>query len=374
MRDLAPVLTGCRVLLTAQRRSEELATALSRRGATVDRAPVLDVVIGVDEAMLLTRTKELIAEPPDVVLVTTAIGFRAWLAAVERHLLVEPLLEVLRGTRLVARGPKSRAALAAAGLLADWVADAETSREVVDLLVTDGVAGARIAVQHHGFPDQWVDRALTEAGAEVVPLQVYRWGPPSDPGVLARAVSFLGEGDYDAVVFTSAPGASALLRALEAAGVTDLVRDRSVTGDLLLAAVGPLTAEPLAFAGCLARQPARPRLGGLVRLVIDQLGHEWRSLPTCQGLLRVRAGGVTLDHRPVPVAPSGLAVMRRLATSPGRVVSREDLLRVLPDGSDDPHRVEVAVARLRESLRAGGGDGRVVRTVVKRGYLLAAQR
>lgn len=206
-----------------------------------------------------------------------------------------------------------------------------------------------------------------------VGLRSYRWGLPAHQGAVARSVAALGDGDYDAVLFTSAPGAAAWLAALDEAGVKDTVRDRSIRGDLLLAAVGPVTAEPLAFAGFLARQPPRARLGALVRLVIDELGHEWRSLSTCQGLLRVRAGGATLDHRPLPVAPSGLAVLRRLASSPGRVVSREELLRVLPGGSDDPHRVEVAVARLRESLRSGGGDGRIVRTVVKRGYLLTGE-
>lgn len=372
MSDLAPVLTGSRVLVTAQRRSEELAAALERRGALVDRAPVLSVVAGVDEAELLARTKELVAEPPDVVVVTTAIGFRSWLEAADASAMLDPLLEVLRAARLVARGPKARGALQAAGLLADWVAESETSREIVDFLLTDGVDGVRIAVQHHGAVDESMDRAFVAAGADVVALRIYRWGPPADPSAVSRSVRALGEGDYDAVLFTSAPGAAAWLRALQEAGVDEVVRDRSVSGDLLLAAVGPVTAEPLAYAGLLTRQPARARMGALVRLVIEELGHDWRALPTCQGQLRVRAGGVTLDHRLVQVAPSGLAVLRRLATSPGRVVPREDLLRALPEGSDDLHRVEVAVARLRESLRAGGADGRIVRTVVKRGYVLSA--
>ena len=91
------------------------------------------------------------------------------------------------------------------------------------------------------------------------------------------------------------------------------------------------------------------------------------------GHLRVRAEVATLDHRPLAVPPTSLAVLRRLAATPGHVVSREALLGALPCGSDDPHRVEVAVARLRESLRASGVDARLVRTVVKRGYVLAGR-
>jgi uroporphyrinogen-III synthase len=48
------------------------------------------------------------------------------------------------------------------------------------------------------------------------------------------------------------------------------------------------------------------------------------------------------------------------------VVSRETILEVLPGDSDDPHTAEVAVARLREAV----GSRRLVRTVIKRGYVL----
>jgi len=59
-------------------------------------------------------------------------------------------------------------------------------------------------------------------------------------------------------------------------------------------------------------------------------------------------------------------VLQRLAVAPGEVVSREELLRVLPGESADPHAAEVAVGRLRDAMEAAG----VIRTVVKRGYAL----
>ena len=76
---------------------------------------------------------------------------------------------------------------------------------------------------------------------------------------------------------------------------------------------------------------------------------------------------------PDVVEQANRAFGRAEAASPGHVVSRDALLDALPGGSDDPHRVEVAVARLRESLRASGVDAGLVRTVVKRGYLLAGR-
>ena len=370
---VSAVLTGCRVLVTARRRADELAAALEARGAAVAHVPTLSTLPAADDAGVVARTRDLLASPPQVVVVSSATAFEEGLGVVRRAGLDADLLEVLAGSRLVARGPKARAALQAAGLVPDWVAEADTAAEVADFLLAEGLARTRVAVLHHGGGDNGVEAALSGAGATVVPLEVYRWGPPPDPARVAASARDLGAGCYDAAVFTSAPGAVAWLEGLGAVGVTDRVRERVQAGELLLAAVGPVTAEPLAFAGLIARLPTRPRLGSLVRLLVSELGDDRRALLTQHGRLRVRADAITLDHRPVPLPPTGLAVLRRLAATPGHVVTREELLRALPGESRDPHTAEVAVARLREALRDVTGEGGLVRTVIKRGYVLAAR-
>ena len=362
MSGVPPVLAGCRVLVTAQRRSEELAGALIRRGAEVVCAPTLGVVPHIDEESLLARTREILAVPVDTLVVTTAIGFRGWLDTAETAGLAEDLLDVLAGVRLVARGPKARGALQAAGLRADWVAESETS----DFLLTEGVQGQRIAVQHHGAGDDGLDDRLTRGGAAVTNLEVYRWGPPPDPDAVEAAALQLASGGFDAVVFTSAPGASAWLRELVRLDLSARVRDQVGEGRLLVAAVGPVTADPLQVAGMRPVVPDRARMGALVRRVIMDLGDDAGGVHTCEGVLRLRASAATLDHVVLPVSRNGLAVLRRLAETPGRVVSREKLLEVLPGDSDDPHTAEVAVARLRDAV----GSRRLVRTVIKRGYVL----
>ena len=165
MSSVPPVLAGCRILVTAQRRSDELSGALVRRGAEVVVAPTLGVVPHIDEETLLVRTRDILSGGVDTLVVTTAIGFRGWLDTAETAGLAEELLAVLDRVRLVARGPKARGALQAAGLRADWVAESETSAEIADFLVTEGVAGQRIAVQHHGAGDDGLDARLSGAGA-----------------------------------------------------------------------------------------------------------------------------------------------------------------------------------------------------------------
>ena len=137
-----------------------------------------------DDAALLEGTRSLLADPPDTVVVTTGIGFRGWIEAADAAGLDEPLVEMLRGTRIVARGPKARGAIQAAGLTADWVAESETSAEIAEVLLDEGVAGRDIAVQHHGAGADGLDEAFAAAGARVRSLVVYRWGPPPDPAVV----------------------------------------------------------------------------------------------------------------------------------------------------------------------------------------------
>lgn len=362
---LAQTMAGCVVLVTADRRAGELSAALQRRGAVVRHAPALSMVPHQDDAELLRGTKELLAHPPDVVVVTTGIGFRGWIEAADAGGLAEPLTEVLSRARIVARGPKARGAIQAAGLQADWVAESETSAEIAEALLDDGVAGLRIAVQHHGAGADGLDEAFRAAGADVHSLVVYRWGPPPDPAVVDASVRAAAAGEIDAVVFTSAPGAAAWLAAADAAGVTGELVRRFTVGGVVAAAVGPVTARPLVDRGIEPLVPDRGRLGSLVRALVSHVGG-LQVLDTVAGPLQVHRGAAVLDGRVLPLSPSGLEVLRLLAARQGAVVTRAEVLDALPGDSQDPHAAEVAVARLREAV----GNRDLVRTVVKRGYRL----
>ena len=208
--SLPQLLAGCVVLVTGDRRAGDLRAALERRGARVVHTPALTIVPHTADAELVERTRALLAAPPDVVVVTTAIGFRGWVEAADAAGLGEELHDVLDATRIIARGPKARGAIQAAGHDADWVAESETSAEIRDFLITEGVAGQRIAVQHHGAGCEELDVDLAAAGASVTPLVVYRWGPPPDAdavtcGVQQAAVGELVEARNRHVVALAQP-------------------------------------------------------------------------------------------------------------------------------------------------------------------------
>ncbi|GAA1723502.1 uroporphyrinogen-III synthase [Brachybacterium phenoliresistens] len=266
---LSETLTGRRIVIAVDRRADELAAALARHGAEVERAPALCMLPHVDDPELLERTRDLIADPPQLLVVTTGVGLRGWFEAASEAGLDGPLRAALAGARILARGPKARGALVQAGLRADWIADSETAAEIAEHLAGEDLSGCRAAVQHHGSGADGLDEVLVGLGADVVSLTIYRWGPPRDPDAVRRSTVRAGRGLIDAVVFTSAPGAACWLETAEQEGALPGIVEHAGTGRLVLAVVGPVTAGPFVERGLPVLAPERNRLGALVREVVS---------------------------------------------------------------------------------------------------------
>src|SRR6476469_6112983 len=98
--DWAP-LTGFRVAVTSVRRADELSALLRRRGATVTSAAAIAMVPLPDDHELRAHTEALIATPPDVVIATTGIGLRGWIAAADGWGLAGDLTTALGSARIV---------------------------------------------------------------------------------------------------------------------------------------------------------------------------------------------------------------------------------------------------------------------------------
>lgn len=268
---LPPVMAGRTVLITADRRSEDLADAFARRGAAIRHAPAMTIVHHSDDAQLVDDTRALVADPPDALVITTGAGLRGWMEAAEVAGLDDALRAALADAYIVARGPKAKGALISRGLRADWVAESETAAEIIEHLHDRGVEGTTVAVQHHGNGSDGIDDALAQAGARVAPFVVYRWGPAPDPAAVTASTREAAAGEIDVVVFTSAPAVASWWTAAEEAGVADEIVRRS-RDDLLVAAVGPVTAAPLRAKGVDPLVPERSRMGALIRAVLLHFG------------------------------------------------------------------------------------------------------
>lgn len=282
------------------------------------------VSTGVVGAMIATDVpgKVIAMWMPTTLVITTAIGWRNWIERADAAGLAEGLLASLTDTRIVVRGAKAHGASLASGLKPALVTDHETMAELTQKLIDAGVDNEHIAIQHHGANDASVTAALA-ASAWVDAAR--------ERGFLTRLLEF----DID---------------------------DR-----LLLAAIGPVTAAPLIAAGFSPAVPDRNRLGSLIRSMTQHLTAHPEPTPTTSGLLRVHASAATLDADLLPTTPAGLEVLRLLASKPGHVFSRHDVLEVLPNNSTDPHAAEVTIARMRRAM----GESCPVKTVTKRGYQLS---
>lgn len=361
-------LAGFTVGVTAARRAAELGSLLERRGAEVLHAPAIRIVPLADDAELHAATEELINHPPDIVVVTTGIGFRGWVEAADGWGLGEALTTALRGSTLLARGPKARGAVRAAGLTDAWSPPSESTAEVLEHLLGGDLEGVRVAVQLHGEPlPDFVD-TLHCAGSQVVQVPVYRWVPPEDLAPLDRLVATMLDGGVDAVCFTSAPAAASMLRRADQLGVLTPLLTR-LRRDVLAGCVGPVTAGPLVARDVPVVQPERSRIGALVRTLAQTLPARAPRWPVAGHLLELRGHAAVVDGMLRAVPPTPMALLRLLAVRPGRVVPRAELLSVMPAAGGDEHAVETAMARLRTAL----GAPRLVQTVVKRGYRLALE-
>lgn len=272
-------LAGYTVGITAERRRAEFAAALERQGATVVSAPAIRIVPVADDAELRAATRRCLESPLGLVIATTGVGFRGWVEAASGWGVGEQLLAALSQATVLARGPKVRGAIRAAGLREAWSPESESSAEVLQYLLAQDLDGRRIALQLHGDPLTDMVRALREAGAEVIEVPVYRWVPPEDTGPLERLVRSVGAATetaaggaaaVDAVAFTSAPAAVSFLRTARELGCFDSVRT-ALLGPVVPACVGPVTAGPFERDGIPVIQPARARLGALVKEIAEQV-------------------------------------------------------------------------------------------------------
>lgn len=362
------LLTGFRVGVTSDRRSQDLISALERRGAEVLHAPALKIAPHDQDTILVAETRALIEARPEVVLITTGYGMRRWLEVADTVGLGARLTEVLEDALILARGPKSVGAIRAAGLEEEAASASDTTASLIDAVHQAGLTGRRVAIQLHGYTDEIQLARLRDLSARVWTVTPYRWVPPAAPERLSRLIEATCARHLDAVTFTSAPGAEATVAVAREIGLLDEFVAALET-DVLAVAVGPVTAGPLRDAGATVLAPDRHRLGALIRLVSEELAeHRVRRLRCGAAELELRGGAVLVDGRLITLSPNAFALLRTLAGTEG-VARRADLQRCLPDGTDE-HALDVAISRLRRSLGVPG----LVKTVVKRGYRLNTVR
>ncbi|MEA2932609.1 MAG: uroporphyrinogen-III synthase [Actinomycetota bacterium] len=361
-------LEGFVVGITADRRWEEQAELLRRRGATVVHGPSMDTLYLADDDDLRRATVAVIEQPPDVVVATTGIGVRAWLETAEAWGMGPALMAALGSSRILARGPKAAGVVLASGLAVWARSETEQMDDVLAKLLAEGVDGRRIALQEYGMESPAFIAALEEAGASVVRVPVYRWRYPADTKPALAMVDGALNGRVDAITFTSAPAVRNLFTIAAEEQADEDLRRAFNTG-LTAACVGPVCARAARDEGVEAPvEPGVGRLGLLVRALSDELVARRRTF-TVGGLeLVVQGSAIHADGETAALSGRERAVFETLAARPGVVIDRTTLLeKTWGSGDVDPHLLEVVVGRLRRRL---GRCSPAIEVTRSRGYRL----
>lgn len=210
----------------------------------------------------------------DILILLTGVGTKTLLSVLDTRYEREKIVEALKKTKIVPRGPKPERVLKELGVPWEFsVPEPNTWRELVNALDEKRsvlpVDGRVVAVQEYGASNPGLLEALKERGAKTLVLRVYRWTLPDDIGPLKAAVKGLLEAQFQVALFTTSVQVDHLLQVADTMGVAEAVK--TSLKRIAVASVGPDCSETLRFHGIEPDiQPQSPKMGALVLETADK--------------------------------------------------------------------------------------------------------
>ena len=277
-------LQGLRVALFESRFGGEFANLVKKQGAEPLLGPTLveaSLSLGSELTEFVARLR---AREIDVMMVLTGVGNRKLVQLVAPIMEREELRALLSELIVVARGPKSVAALRELGVKAQVVAPEPHTWETMlaALAAYTPLSGKHVALQQYGVPHERLTRALEASGARVTQVPVYRWELPADLAPLESVVRALCSGTVQVILFTSGPQAGVLMQIAGRMGVERELRE--ALQRVALGSVGPSCTE--AMRNLELEPDFEPEHGKMGHLVLEAA----RKVPEVLAQKRALAG------------------------------------------------------------------------------------
>ena len=242
--DLGHVLAGRVVAVPEARQLDVLAGLLERRGASVLRCPLVDILDSPDEPNVVAWIERLIATPTDLVVFYTGEGVRRLVGFAQRAKLDVPFVAALMRTPKLTRGPKPKRALGELGLAPEHTAAEPTTAGLVVTAHNIATPLGRVAIQlYSGAQDRQLIEHFEQRGVDVDCVAPYVYASAADDDRVAALIGDLAAGRVDAIAFTST---AQVQRLAEVAQKRQL--EASLRAGLALtkvAAIGPVVATEL---------------------------------------------------------------------------------------------------------------------------------
>lgn len=273
---------GARVLTLESRRGQEMSRLVETYGGQPTLAPAMREVPLSANAELLRFASDLLEGKVAVVILLTGVGARAMVGALRDAHPIEELLEALRRTCVVARGPKPLA------VLREWkvpaaisVPEPNTWRELLKA-IDDAkleLRGKYVAVQEYGVSNTELLEELRRRGARVAPVIVYQWDLPEDVAPLRAAVDAVIAGRVDVALFTTSVQVVHLFRVAQEMGKRDALKTSFER--VVKASIGPTTSETLgAYELSADLEASHPKMGFLVK----EAAERWKAIAQQKGV------------------------------------------------------------------------------------------
>src|SRR5688572_13684216 len=282
MATSTPSFNGLRVLVLESRRARELGLIVTSYGGEPLVAPSMREVPIESNAEAVRFIDDLIAGDFDVVILLTGVGTRVLLDLVQRvQGTRKRLIEALRDTVIVCRGPKPLAVMREADVPVFLTApEPNTWRELLaalDQRKSDlSLSGLNVAVQEYGASNPDLLDGLASRGARVTPVPVYQWALPEDVEPLRKAARAIADRALDVVLVTTGTQIVHLMKIAEELELAD----RVLAGlrRMVVGSIGPTTSEELRQRGIqIDLESSHPKMGFLVREAAERAADVLRA-------------------------------------------------------------------------------------------------
>lgn len=256
---------GLHVASLESRRADDMARLITRHGGVAHVSPSMREVPIEPNREAIDFAYRLMTGHIGVVILTTGVGFRFLLKAVERHLDQKRFLDTLSDVVTIARGPKPAAAMREFGLTPTYrVPEPNTWRELLQTIDANmSVANQLVGIQEYGASNASLIAGLEARGATVESVRVYGWDFPEQTEALEANVRAIAAGERDLLLLTSAHQIVNMLRMAERLQIADQLREgleRTV-----IASIGPTTSQMLQECDLpVDLEPSHPKMGHLV--------------------------------------------------------------------------------------------------------------
>ena len=265
---------GLRVLSFESRMGAEMARLIQRHnGHPLVVSALREIPIPLqDNSAVFRFGVKLILNQLDILILMTGVGTKALLEILQTRYPLAEIIDALKKTIIVTRGPKPLAVLKTLGVEANiTVPEPNTWHDVIATLdYYRPVQGLKIAIQEYGVSKPDMIQDLQKRGADVFSVPVYRWALPEDTAPLHSAITEVVNGTIDAMVITNAAQVDHVMQLAEQDQKTELFRESCKK--IVVASIGPTASEGLKHYDLpVDFEPSHPKMGVLVKELSEQI-------------------------------------------------------------------------------------------------------